>query len=152
MFEVFIKLISAIVIATVSSWITVQLSRHKFRTEKWWEKKVSAYERVIDAFHSSKKFSSEHLDAVYKGHEVEEARDRELRKMAREARDEIIRASDVGAFILSAEAISILAKYEAESESLSRYESWQEYLDSDWSITHKYMKEFIAEAKRDLMQ
>ncbi len=30
----------AILIAAVSSWITVQLSLKRFRDEKWWEKKV----------------------------------------------------------------------------------------------------------------
>lgn len=152
MFEIFIKILSAIAISAVSSWITVQLSRHKFRTEKMWEKKASAYERVIDAFHEAKKFASEHLDAVYKGCEMDESRDEELRKMAKDARDEIIRASDVGAFILSTEAMGVLEKYEAESQSLPVCDSWHEYLETKFSVTHKYMKEFIAEAKRDLMR
>ena len=152
MLEAFLKVLIGIAIAAGSSWITIQLSRHKFRSEKWWEKKVIAYERVIEAFHSSKRFSSEHMDASYKGREVQKERDNELRKAAQLARDEILRASDVGAFILSKEALSILAKYEAESEMLLKCESWAEYLDVEWSITHKYMKEFIAEAHRDLKQ
>lgn len=150
MIDALIKIASAIAIAGASSWITVHLSRNKFRTEKWWEKKASAYERVIDAFHSSKKFTSEHLDAEYKGREVEELRDQELRKLAKIARDEILRASDVGAFILSPQALGILTKYEKKSEELSDCQTWQEYLDLDWSITDKHMKDFIAEAKKDL--
>lgn len=150
MIETIIKILSAIAIAGASSWITVQLSRHKFRTEKWWEKKVSAYERVIDAFHSSKKFTSEHLDAEYKGHEVEESRDQELRSLAKKARDEILRSHDVGSFILSPNSLQILEQYEEASEKLSECHSWQEYLHLDWKVTDQHMKEFIAEAKRDL--
>lgn len=150
MLEAFLKVLSGIAIAAASSWITVQLSRHKFRSEKWWEKKVDAYERVIEAFHNSKKFSTEHMNAEYNGREVEESRDQELRRTSRLARDEILRAYDVGAFILSKKALSILAKYEAETESLKECQSWHEYLDESWGLTHKYMKEFIEEAHQDL--
>ena len=152
MLETLFKVLAGIAIAAGSSWITVQLSRHKFRTEKWWEKKVEAYERVIEAFHNSKRFAYEHMKAEYGERKVEETRDKELRRSAQLARDEILRASDIGAFILSKNALSILAKYEAESESPPEYDSWYEYLDADWRITHRYMKDFIAEAHRDLKQ
>lgn len=144
------QILVGIVIATVSSVITVRLSRHQFRSERWWEKKVAAYERVIDAFHDSKKFSSEHLEAAYKARELPKEREDELRKRAGQAGDEIKRASDIGSFLLSAEALKILARYEAEAETLSKCETWYEYLDADWSLTDRYMKEFIAEAHKDL--
>ena len=71
--EIFLKVLSGIAIAAVSSWITVQLSKHKFRSERWWEKKVEAYERVIEAFHNSKKFDTEHMTAKERGSEVDES-------------------------------------------------------------------------------
>lgn len=150
--DTLLKILSGIAIAVVSAWVTVLLSRQKFRSERWWERKVEAYEKVIEAFHKSKKFTSEHMDAEYKGEEVEKERDAELRKHAKEGREEILRASDVGSFVLSERAMDILARYETESESLSKQPSWFEFLDADWSITHKYMKEFIAEAKADLQK
>ena len=148
--EIFLKVISGIAIAAVSSWITVQLSKNKFRSERWWEKKVDAYERVIEAFHKSKKFDTEHMTAEERGSKIDEARDVELRLFAKEARDEILKASDIGSFVLSKEALKILAKYEAESENMPRQDSWYEHLDLSWSITSRYMKEFIEEAHRDL--
>ncbi len=148
--EIFLKVLSGIAIAAVSSWITVQLSKHKFRSERWWEKKVDAYERVIEAFHNSKKFDSEHMTAEERGREISESRDAELRTHAKEARDEILKASDIGSFVLSEAALKILAKYEAESENMPRQDTWYEHLDLSWSIANRYMKEFIKEAHRDL--
>lgn len=148
--EVALKILSATFIASLSSFITIYLARNKFRSERWWEKKVQAYERVIEAFHKSKKFASEHMDAEYKGRHIETARDAELRRLSQEAKDEISRASDVGSFLLSEDALKVLARYKAESELAPSQETWFEYLDADWSLTHKYMKEFIAVAKRDL--
>jgi cell fate (sporulation/competence/biofilm development) regulator YlbF (YheA/YmcA/DUF963 family) len=150
MMEIFLKVLSGIAIAAVSSWITVQLSRYKFRSERWWEKKVEAYERVIEAFHNSKKFDSEHMTAEERGRDVDEARDAELRKLAKEARDEILKASDIGSFVLSENALKILARYEAESKNAPRQDTWYEHLDTAWSLTNSYMKEFIAEAHKDL--
>jgi hypothetical protein len=148
--DALLKVLSGVAIAVASAWFTVRLSRQKFRTERWWEKKVLAYERVIEAFHKAKKFASEHIDAEHKGRDVPEDRKRELLLLSKEARDEILRASDVGSFVLSERAMGILARYEAETSSRPQYESWYEYLDADWSLTHGYMKEFIAEAHADL--
>ncbi len=148
--DIFLKVLSGIAIAAVSSWITVQLSMHKFRSERWWEKKVEAYERVIEAFHNSKKFDAEHMTAEERGSEVDKARDSELRLLAKAARDEILKASDIGSFVLSEEALKILAKYEAESENMPRQDTCYEHLDLSWSIANRYMKDFIKEAHRDL--
>lgn len=148
--EILLKILSGIAIAGISSWVTVQLSLHRFRSEKWWEKRVNAYERVIEAFHNSKKFDSEYMRAEELRREVSDERDAELRKLASQARDEILKASDVGSFVLSKNALSILAKYEAESENMPRQDTWYEHLDLSWSICNRYMKEFIEEAHRDL--
>jgi hypothetical protein len=51
-----LQLISSLLLALFADWIAVRLSRDKFRSERWWERKVQAYERVIDAFHKAKKF------------------------------------------------------------------------------------------------
>ncbi len=148
--EIFLKVLSGIAIAATSSWITVELSKHKFRSERWWEKKVEAYERVIEAFHNAKKFDIEHMAAEERGSEVDEARDAELRSLAKAARDEILKASDIGSFVLSEAALKILANYEAESENMPRQDTWYEHLELSWSVANRYMKEFIEEAKRDL--
>lgn len=145
-----VKLFIGIIIAATSAWVTVRLSLARFRTEKWWEKKVASYEKVIEAFYNSKQFSSEHLNAIYKSRDLSDSRDEELRKIAKEARSEILRSSDIGAFVLSTTALNILSSYEKETKSLSNSESWFEYIEKDWLITDKYLKLFIVEAKRDI--
>ena len=90
------------------------------------------------------------MTAEERGREIDEERDKELRSFAKKARDEILKASDIGSFVLSEEALKILAKYEAESENMPRQDTWYEHLDLSWSITNRYMKEFIKEAHRDL--
>ena len=61
---------AAILIAAVSSWITVQLALRRFRRERWWERKTDAYTKVIEALHNSKEFSDRHLEAAQAGREI----------------------------------------------------------------------------------
>jgi hypothetical protein len=145
-----LQALGALAIALLSAWITVKLSQRKFRTERMWDRKVLAYERVIEAFHKSKKFSTEHLDAECVNREVPEERDKELRHLAKEAREEIARATDIGSFTLSLQALELLADYQRESGNDDHIHTWLEHLDYDYSVTDKYLKLLIAEAKRDL--
>jgi hypothetical protein len=146
----FVQALSGLAIALVTAWITVRLSLRRFRAEKQWERKAIAYERLIEAFHKSKKFSSEHLDSTYKGRELAEERDKELRALAKEAREEIRRAADIGGLTLSDEAQKILSSYEAELESTDSITTWHDHLEHDYSVTNKCLQALLAEAKRDL--
>ena len=49
------NLIVGIVIAAASALITVRLSLKRFRAERWWERKVSAYTDTLEALHSLKR-------------------------------------------------------------------------------------------------
>jgi hypothetical protein len=145
-----LQALSALAIALFSAWLAVTFAQRRFRAERLWDRKVVTYERVIEAFHKSKKFSSEHLDAEYVNREISEERDKELRRLAHEAMEEIRRTADIGSFTLSEQALKLLADCERESSNDSHITSWFEHLEHDYAVTEKYMKLFIAEAKRDL--
>ena len=141
---------SALAIALFSAWVTVRLSQRKFRAERLWDRKANSYERLIEAFHKSKRFSSEHLAAEYKGRNLPDEKDLELRSLAQEAHEEIRRNADIGSFTLSKHALDLLSDYEKEIEDYADVHTWYDHLEHDYSITDKYMKLLIDEAKRDL--
>ncbi|MEH0166710.1 hypothetical protein [Roseateles microcysteis] len=139
-------------IAVFSTWLTIRLSQRKFRAERLWDRKAAAYERLIDAFHKAKKFSSENLDAEYEGRQVSEERNDELRALAKEAREEIRRAADIGSFSLSEGALQLVTQYEIDVGDTKGITMWQEHLDHDYAVTDAALKDLIFEAKRDLEQ
>ena len=145
-----LQALGAMAIAFSSAWLTVKLSQRKFRDERMWDRKVLAYERIIEALHKSKKFSSEHLDAQYEYRQLSDDRNKELRRLASEALEEVSRATDIGSFTLSVQALELLANYQSESGDHKHIESWLEHLEHDYGVTDKYLKLLIAEAKRDL--
>jgi len=144
------NILVGIVIAGVSSWITVQLSLRRFRSEKLWERKVAAYERVIEALHHSKAFCAAHMTAEEEGREVAAARDQALRQRATEADMEIQKASDVGGFLLSDEAQARLEQYAKESKEASNSPDWYGYLEADFAATDSCLTDLIRIAKKDL--
>ena len=152
MSQTFATILTAILIAGVTSWITVQLSLRQFRSQKWWERKFDAYAKILDALHESKKFSDEHLEADYKAKEVSEERDEELRKLSKKSREELLRSVDVGAFLLCDEAVEVLKGYENEADKLHEYKTWYEYIDADNTINHRTLKKLIPIARKDLKQ
>ena len=145
-----LAIFAGIVIAAVSSWITVQLSLRRFRSERWWERKVQAYENIIGALHDSKAFSDKYLEAEYNGGEISEEKDKELRARSKVALEEIEKAIDTGSFLLSDEALSRLKQYQKELKKASDTRSWFDYLDTDLAATGNCLKDLIQIAKRDL--
>ncbi len=150
MVEASLQVLSNFGSAVLGALIALHVALYRFREEKIWEKRAAAYERVIEAFHKAKRFSSEHLEAMIHSREVDDERAAELRKMAKASADEIIRAFDIGSFILSDDAVTILARYEIEIKERSRSDSWHEYLEADLAMTNRHMKKFIAQARQDL--
>ncbi len=150
MSEIVLTLLTGIGIAAASSWITVRLSIRQFRSQRLWEKKVETYQKIIEAFHKSKIFSSKYLTTQIKGSKVSKDRGAELVKQSKEAHEEISKASGVGRFLLSDKAVNILDEFKKKYDNQPHYDDWWEYLGENWSLADHYMKEFIAEAQKDV--
>ena len=145
-----LSIVTGIIIAAASSWITVQLSLSKFRTERWWEKKVTAYEKIIAALHDSKVYLEKNLEAIEERREISEERKIELQKQAQSAYKEISKAIDIGSFVLSDTAHNRLKTYKEQEKEILKSESYYEYLDEDFGATRDCLNDIIRIAKNDL--
>ncbi|MBT3320724.1 MAG: hypothetical protein HN392_00385 [Anaerolineae bacterium] len=150
--QTLVSILTGILIAGATSWITVQLSLRQFRSQKWWEKKVDAYTRILNALHQLKKSSNEHLEAEYRGRTVGEERAEELKELSKKSREELKSAMDIGAFLLSDKAVKVLDEYESQIDNLDQIESWFEYIDYLNAINQKTLKKIIPIARKDLKQ
>jgi hypothetical protein len=52
------NLVTSLVISVFTAVLTVQLSLRRFQSERWWERKVDAYTRIIEALHHVIAFTS----------------------------------------------------------------------------------------------
>ena len=148
--ETFLAILTGIIIAAASSWITVQLSLNRFRAEKWWELRVGAYERVIEALHDSKSFSNEHLDADIEGRKLSDEARNELGVRAMKAEREIARAADLGGFLLGNQARERLKQYQVDKGDASGVTDWMTYLEGSWDAADSCLQDIIKIARQDL--
>ena len=153
--EVALAIFTGIVIAAVSSWITVQLSLRRFRSERWWERKTEAYQRIIEALHDSKVCADRNFEETISGKEITESERKELNRRAKVAYEEIAKATDIGAFLLSSEAHVRLLQYLSESvkafqEAITGVVDFTHYLHADLAATNTCLEDLIQIAKRDL--
>jgi hypothetical protein len=52
--RILVDLVQGIVVAITTSLIAVKLALRRFYSEKWWEQKLSAYTRIIEALSQMK--------------------------------------------------------------------------------------------------
>lgn len=147
--KIAIGILTAITISFLSSWITVQLSLRRFRSERWWEKRVDAYSRIIEALHNSKAFLEEHLEAEALHGDLSADRKKELGLRAHAANDEIIKAVNVGAFLLSEKALASLKQYREDTSAYPDM-TWDDYLEQNFPATKACLEAIIRIAKKDL--
>lgn len=126
-------LITALVSGVVSAWLTYILAWRRFRTEKWWERRADAYEKIIDALHTAKRFSDVHLERLMRGTEPAPDEVTKLREQSKAGHDYILRAIDTGRLTLPGEALQRLNEYSKESAA-NNSEDWHSYLVSDYGI------------------
>ena len=140
-------MVSGIVIAFVSSWITVQLSLNRFRTERHWERRVKAYESVIEALYRWKIFLDNSLrdDGKVPAGEFDQ-----LSAQAIRSYQEIERTTDMARFLLANdEAHERLKRYRKIFSGHSRKNS-KEYVVYHLKIANSCLEDLIEIARRDL--
>ena len=139
-----------LVIAIVTSIITVRLSLRRFYAEKWWEKKHQAYAQLLEALHHLKKYALEHLDAEELHQEIPERKKKELEKNWKIFSHEFDKLYDLASFQLSSKAVEILDEYDKKKKDAENSDSLYEWIDSDAAAAIECLKKLSAEAKSDL--
>ena len=142
-----VTILSGVVVAFASAWITVRLSFRQFRSERWWERKVEAYDRIISALHDSTTYA----EAKFSAHcEERELKNSELAKKSRDAHLEIQRAADMGAYLLSKEARERLVRYRNACKQEWDDSNFFGYLECEAAASSSCLSDMIEIAKRDL--
>ena len=145
------QFISSLVLAVIIALMTVQLSLRRFYREKWWERRLDAYTRVIEALHHMVRS----MDAGY-AHELKERQyDSEERQRLSERAEagwnEVRKATDMGELLLSAGALGSLKDLIDQTDKFSlEAPSYFDYLEEALPLVRVHLKTFVVIAKKDL--
>ncbi len=139
---------TSIVAAYVTTIITVNLSLRRFRSERWWERKVEAYARLLDYLYDLQEYAASKL----RQHEPTEEERLEFSNRSKKASAEIQKIRTIGAFVISDEVWKLLNDMEVErSPNLNnREQSFYEMIDEDEFILSKYIPIFRKLIRKEL--
>ena len=141
---------TSIATAVITAAVTVRLSVRQFQSQKWWERKVDAYTRIIEALQAMYRFSSEAFEAGIEGRELSAEYAAALSAGWRSGRDELKRAIGYGSLVISSEAYRALEELEDALGAARRELTWTEHLDSEAAALGTCLGDIRTLAAKDL--
>jgi len=148
--QLVLNLLIGIPVALLTSWFTVKLALRRFQSEKWFERRVDAYTRVIEALHSMKYCTERQLRAAERGTDMPKVTEDELVNFYRTGLADLRKLTDMGALLFSLEAITVLDALNDELLAATGEHSWWEHLDAECSAISKCLATLRPIAKKDL--
>ena len=149
--QILITLVPALLLAVVTSWVTVRLSLRRFHAERWWERKAEAYSRIVEALHSV----VEYCAAMSKQDKhVDDAPTVERRKELSDSLDsadrDLRKATGIGAYIISDEVALILSRLDSRPAPNWETSLPYEVFDDDLAAYREALDQVRRLAKKDL--
>ena len=145
-----LNILAGIPVAVLTSWLTVKFSLGRFRSEKWFERRLDAYTKVIEALHFMNHCTDMEMKAEVEGYEIDEKAKAELLASYAKGRSDLRRLTDMGALIFSPEAVALLDTLNNELLAASNAQSYWEHLDAEVAAISKCLSALRPIAKRDL--
>lgn len=148
--DILLALIPSLLIAIVTSIITVNLSLRKFYRERWWEKKAEAYEAIIEALYNMKTYLERYRDAVAEDQDFDESSLIQIKEKGIEGMNQVSRAATIGSFLISDEAATLVFLLRDELRKGKPQASLLTNFDNDVAIVTKHLYKMLDIAKKDL--
>lgn len=139
-----------IVIATLTSILTVRLSIRRFHEEKWWEKKQEMYSNLLETLHHLKNYAAEHQEGQFNSNHISDEKREELTRDWNRFSREFAKLNDLASFQLSNEAVAILDRYNKKRAEARESIDIFDWIDKDLVAASECLEELKKVAKRDL--
>jgi hypothetical protein len=148
-----ISLASGLALAVFTSRLTVRLALRRFYSEKWWERKSAAYAAIIESMHHLREHADTNLVFETKDRKLPPEGEERLDRNLRQAMADLRKHRDIGSFVISEEAMSVLSSLFAELEKsaeIGELKGFIEYLDYRVGAVDQALAKMRDVAKRDL--
>lgn len=145
-----LEFVQAVVIAVISSLIAVKLALRRFYSEKWWEQKLAAYTRIIEALSQMKLYADEDLRAYEERRELSAERRSELTAQWRNGQREVEKAVAIGAFVISPEATACAEAMLRSLAEAGENGGWEQAVYEEAAALDRCMKQMRELAREHL--
>lgn len=146
-----VVILIAAILAFLASLIAIYNTNFKrFTSERWWERKVKAYDEIIQALSDLVHYYRTLSEAEIGERSLSEKARKEINEHSRQGFNTIRKVTDMGAFIISPEALSILQDYWKEGENKPDPQDWYAIFDYNFEKASNTVDKLTAFARKDL--
>lgn len=141
---------SSVIVAVITATLTVRLALKRFYAEKWWERKSTAYASIIEALHHVRNYADTNLTLEMLQRDLPEQGMQELTEKLRSAMGELRKQLDIGEFVLSEEAVTVMNKLMVDLDASTNATSWHEHLELKLVAVDSCLSNMRRVARKDL--
>lgn len=121
MMDILINIVTTLLIATLTSYLTVHFSLKRYRSEKLWDKRAQCYCEIVDALNSIIRHCDAFISEKFDGKNISENEKRQLSKKFYEGKAFLETQTNIGRLLISSVALDKLLildreLYKAECE------------------------------------
>lgn len=150
MLDEIIKFAAQVLLIAIGSFLTVRFSLSGFYTQKWWEKKVETYEKIMVLLVDFSLFVGNDIDNFARNQNGIESVIG-IGKSREEAIEEMEKINSIGVFVISQEAQDVIKELDNDLRiAIKSSGSEMEWLSDEYSLIHKAIGKFRDCAKQDL--
>lgn len=138
-----------VVSSLFTTFLTTFLARKLFISERWWDRKADAYARILEALVEIERYHEAYWNDLAHQAELSEERKADLAKIWRTAWREVDSAIRLGAFVISEEAHTALARLQTAARGVDPQDFFGR-VDAEFAATSMCIKEMRQIGRRDL--
>ncbi len=141
----------AFLVAVVTAWLTVQLALKRFRAEKWFERRLEAYSRLVEALHFMHRASQADVMQWRLRIDPDEESRKELHERYFKGLEDVRRAADLGDLLFAEDVLVAIAALErALAKAAGVDDGWYDDVDGRAAAVEKALVDIRKIAKREL--
>lgn len=148
--SVLISTLLAILTAIVTSAVSVRLALRRFRAERWFDRKVHAYEALFEATTDFQRHSEVHLSRIEEGIAFRNEYLAQLAERASHAYSQIRKSAAMGEFMFSTKSAERIHRFAAALELAARENDVHERHSLNVDAASGALTDLRALAKADL--
>lgn len=144
-----VKLIAQLLGAILVARLAVRWALSRYKTEKTWERRLSAYVEVVTALSEMKLIVGLWIDAIERAHLLrsDEPAQRERYQSAKRRLDE---ATATAQLLLPPTTYKRLLTLDVEMEKAQRFKDQYEDLNNQYAVIEETLSSVLAEGRADL--
>ena len=148
--QILVALVPSLLVAVLTAWLTVRLTLRQFYAQRWWEKKAEAYSAVTEALYHAKVYAEALMREHETGKDISAERRKELAEQSSKSSEVIDSVVATKAYIISGDALRVLAELQKARDKAFGNPNWYEMLDWDAAALKTCLDQMHELARKEL--